>query len=89
MSLHRSECYCSAEECPYADRGDFVVYRDEWERVHRELRAARAELTGRLAELEKLYGVLNSTRYARDAFAKWIEGQGAAADRSSGMVLDG
>jgi hypothetical protein len=68
-------CMCTLNECPYADRGDFLVYRDEWERVHRELHAARAELSGRLRELEKLYEVLNKTRLDRDTALKALEEQ--------------
>lgn len=84
MSSRQSEC----PDCPYADRGDFVVYRDEWDRVHRELDAARKELLGRALELEKLYAVLNTTRIARDTLANYIEQTpGVQVYRDSGMVV--
>lgn len=81
-------CYCSPAECPYADRGDWVMYRDEYERLVGALHKARRELSGRYEELEKLYAVLGQTRTSRDTLANWIEGEhdGAKVQRETGWV---
>lgn len=84
------DCYCSPAECPFADRGDWLMYRDEYERLVRELHKARRELDGRYRELEKLYVVLNGTRLARDTLARYIEQkvEGSQVYRDSGLVVE-